>query len=78
MTKGYTIYSLRTVYTHDDRLRYTLTDMWAIVVTFCCCEAILLLRNADLHNLYLCCGEGREYATCEDNGKKLIYHFHVS
>jgi hypothetical protein len=78
MTKGYTIYTLRTVYPRDDRLRYTLKVMWAIVVTFCCCEAILLLRNADLLNLYLCCGEGRGYATCEDNAEKLIYHFHVS
>jgi len=69
MTKGYTIHTLGTVYIRDDRLRYTLKDMWAIVVTFCCCEAIRLLRNADLHNFYLYCGEVREYVTCEDNGK---------
>ena len=60
MTKGYTICTLCTVYTRDDRLRCTVTDMWAIVVTFYCCEAILLLRNAALHNFYLCCGEGKE------------------
>jgi hypothetical protein len=51
MTKEYMIYTstLCTVYTRDDRLRYTLTEMWAIV-TFCCCEDILSLRKADLHN----------------------------
>jgi hypothetical protein len=68
MTKEYTIYTLCTVCASDDRLRYTLTEMWAIV-TFCCCEEILLLRKADLHNFYLYCGEGRVCATCEYNGK---------
>ena len=34
MTKEYPIYTPCTLYKRDDRLRYTFTEMWAIVVTF--------------------------------------------
>jgi len=45
MTKGYTIYTLCAVYIRDDRLSYTLTDMWAIVVTFCCCTTQIFVKS---------------------------------